>query len=54
MIFQHNKEQLLKKARAIRVLLLDVDGVFTDGKLYIGESGEQLKAFHTLGRRGAR
>jgi 3-deoxy-D-manno-octulosonate 8-phosphate phosphatase (KDO 8-P phosphatase) len=33
-------------ARAIRLLVLDVDGVLTDGKLYYGPRGEQLKAFH--------
>ena len=33
-------------ARAIRLLLLDVDGVLTDGRLYYGNSGEELKAFH--------
>jgi 3-deoxy-D-manno-octulosonate 8-phosphate phosphatase (KDO 8-P phosphatase) len=27
-------------------LLLDVDGVLTDGKLYYGNSGEELKAFN--------
>ena len=54
MIFQRNKELLLRKAKAIRVLLLDVDGVFTDGKLYIGEAGEQLKAFNTLDGHGVK
>ncbi|MGK2913154.1 MAG: KdsC family phosphatase [Porticoccaceae bacterium] len=33
-------------ARAIRLLLLDVDGVLTDGRLYYGENGDELKAFH--------
>ena len=35
-------------ARAVRVQLavFDVDGVFTDGRLYYGARGEQLKAFH--------
>ncbi len=33
-------------ARQIRLLLLDVDGVLTDGRLYYGNSGEELKAFH--------
>jgi 3-deoxy-D-manno-octulosonate 8-phosphate phosphatase (KDO 8-P phosphatase) len=30
----------------IRVLVLDVDGVMTDGRLYYGASGEELKVFH--------
>lgn len=31
---------------AIRLLVLDVDGVLTDGRLYFGARGEVLKAFH--------
>ena len=31
---------------AIRLLVLDVDGVLTDGRLYFGPRGETLKAFH--------
>jgi 3-deoxy-D-manno-octulosonate 8-phosphate phosphatase (KDO 8-P phosphatase) len=30
----------------IRLLVLDVDGVLTDGRLYFGPRGEELKAFH--------
>jgi 3-deoxy-D-manno-octulosonate 8-phosphate phosphatase (KDO 8-P phosphatase) len=32
--------------RAIRLLVLDVDGVLTDGHLYYGPRGEALKVFH--------
>lgn len=52
MIFQQEKAQLLRRAQAIKLLLLDVDGVLTDGKLYISESGEQLKVFNTLDGHG--
>ncbi len=31
---------------AVRLLVLDVDGVLTDGRLYYGPSGEQLRVFH--------
>ena len=31
---------------AIRLLVLDVDGVMTDGRLYYGGSGEIGKTFH--------
>jgi 3-deoxy-D-manno-octulosonate 8-phosphate phosphatase (KDO 8-P phosphatase) len=31
---------------AIRLLILDVDGVLTDGRLYFGARGETLKVFH--------
>jgi 3-deoxy-D-manno-octulosonate 8-phosphate phosphatase (KDO 8-P phosphatase) len=33
-------------AAPIRLLVLDVDGVLTDGRLYFGPRGEALKAFH--------
>ncbi len=33
-------------ARAIRLLVLDVDGVLTDGHLYYSESGHETKTFH--------
>ena len=36
------------KARAarVRLVIFDVDGVLTDGRLYYGASGEELKVFH--------
>ncbi|RBW68905.1 KdsC family phosphatase [Bacillus taeanensis] len=33
--------------KAIKLVVLDVDGVLTDGKLYIGSDREEYKAFHT-------
>ena len=36
-----------KLATGIRLLVLDVDGVLTDGKLYFSASGEESKAFNT-------
>lgn len=44
--------ELLLKAQDIRVALLDVDGVMTDGGLYFGASGETLKRFHVLDGHG--
>ncbi len=35
-----------ERARRIRLLLLDVDGVLTDGRIYYSERGDELKAFH--------
>src|SRR5574343_605362 len=40
------------QARAIRAAIFDVDGVLTDGTLYISEAGETLKAFHALDGHG--
>ncbi|MCE4557401.1 KdsC family phosphatase [Roseateles cellulosilyticus] len=36
----------------VKVALFDVDGVLTDGRIYIGESGEVFKAFSTLDGHG--
>ena len=35
-----------QRAQVIRLLILDVDGVLTDGRLYFGPKGETLKVFH--------
>jgi 3-deoxy-D-manno-octulosonate 8-phosphate phosphatase (KDO 8-P phosphatase) len=34
------------RAAHIRLLVLDVDGILTDGRIYYGNSGEELKAFN--------
>ena len=34
------------RASRIRLLVLDVDGVLTDGGLFYGASGEETKRFH--------
>jgi len=39
------KKELAERASQISMLLLDVDGVLTDGRLYFGPNGESLKAF---------
>ena len=44
--------ELLLKAQAIRWAIFDVDGVLTDGRIYIGEHGEAFKAFSTLDGHG--
>jgi 3-deoxy-D-manno-octulosonate 8-phosphate phosphatase (KDO 8-P phosphatase) len=36
---------LLVRAERIRLVLLDVDGVLTDGRIWFGPDGEALKAF---------
>jgi 3-deoxy-D-manno-octulosonate 8-phosphate phosphatase (KDO 8-P phosphatase) len=41
-----NKEELQEKARKIKLLLTDCDGVLTDGGVYYGEQGEVLKKFN--------
>lgn len=40
------------RARAVRLMAFDVDGVMTDGTLYFTESGEEIKAFNVLDGHG--
>ena len=44
--------ELLLKAQDIRVAFFDVDGVLTDGGLYLTEQGETIKRFNTLDGHG--
>ena len=48
--------ELLLKAQGrglgLKAAIFDVDGVLTDGSLYIGEHGEGFKAFHVLDGQG--
>lgn len=39
-------EELLEKAAKIKLLICDVDGVLSDGKVYFGNDGEELKNFN--------
>jgi len=38
---------LRERASNVRMLVLDVDGVLTDGKLYFDHAGNEMKAFNT-------
>lgn len=38
---------LVNKAAQVQLLICDVDGVFSDGLVYMGNDGEELKTFHT-------
>ncbi|MBY0234161.1 MAG: HAD hydrolase family protein [Burkholderiaceae bacterium] len=48
--------ELLVKAQGqglgLKAAIFDVDGVLTDGRIYIGEQGESFKAFSTLDGHG--
>jgi 3-deoxy-D-manno-octulosonate 8-phosphate phosphatase (KDO 8-P phosphatase) len=44
--------ELLLMAQGIKAAIFDVDGVLTDGSLYIGEHGEAFKAFNSLDGHG--
>jgi 3-deoxy-D-manno-octulosonate 8-phosphate phosphatase (KDO 8-P phosphatase) len=45
---------LLEKAAKIQMLVLDVDGVLTDGSLYFDNDGNEMKAFSTRDGLGMR
>ncbi len=47
-------KELLERARAVRLAIFDVDGVMTDGTLYIGAQGEAFKAFNILDGHGVK
>ena len=36
----------LERARRVKLMIFDVDGVMTDGTLYYSERGEEMKAFN--------
>ncbi|MGC9403580.1 3-deoxy-manno-octulosonate-8-phosphatase KdsC [Vibrio genomosp. F10] len=39
--------EIIALAKEIKLLICDVDGVFSDGRIYMGNNGEELKTFHT-------
>ena len=44
----------LPKAKEVKLLLLDVDGILTDGTIVYTDSGNEIKAFHTRDGLGIR
>lgn len=40
-------EEVLKKAKNIKLIIFDVDGVLTDGSLFYGDDGQEYKAFNS-------
>jgi 3-deoxy-D-manno-octulosonate 8-phosphate phosphatase (KDO 8-P phosphatase) len=44
----------LTRAKKISLLVLDVDGVLSDGRITFSESGEELKSFNSLDGQGLR
>ncbi|CAN5874258.1 HAD-IIIA family hydrolase [soil metagenome] len=49
---QNLTDDVLVRARKIKLLLMDCDGVLTDGRLYYTESGEQMKVFNVRDGQG--
>jgi 3-deoxy-D-manno-octulosonate 8-phosphate phosphatase (KDO 8-P phosphatase) len=40
-------QHVWQKMQRIKLFVCDIDGVFSDGRIYLGNNGEELKAFHT-------
>ncbi len=40
-------QDILERASVVRVVIFDVDGVLTDGSLFIGDDGQEYKAFNS-------
>ncbi|MHB8473761.1 MAG: 3-deoxy-manno-octulosonate-8-phosphatase KdsC [Gammaproteobacteria bacterium] len=40
-------QDILEKAARIRLVIFDVDGVLTDGSLFLGDDGQEYKAFNS-------
>ncbi len=45
-------QDLSRRMKAVKLLLFDVDGVLTDGTLYLGQGGELMKAFNVRDGQG--
>jgi len=41
-----------ERARGVKLMIFDVDGVLTDGRLYLSDNGEEMKAFSTRDGQG--
>lgn len=39
-------QDMIEKAKKIRCLICDVDGVLTDGRIYMAADGSELRSFH--------
>lgn len=47
-------KDILDKAKNIELVIFDVDGVMTDGSLFMGDKGEEYKAFNSHDGHGMR
>ncbi|MEM8844107.1 MAG: HAD hydrolase family protein [Pseudomonadota bacterium] len=48
------KDEIYSAAKNIELVVFDIDGVFTDGRIYIANSGEESKAFNVRDGHGVR
>jgi 3-deoxy-D-manno-octulosonate 8-phosphate phosphatase (KDO 8-P phosphatase) len=40
-------QEIYTKAKAVKLVIFDVDGVLTDGGLFLGDDGQEYKSFHS-------
>ncbi len=45
-------EDVIDRARRIRLIAFDIDGVMTDGTLFLGDDGQEYKGFNSLDGHG--
>jgi 3-deoxy-D-manno-octulosonate 8-phosphate phosphatase (KDO 8-P phosphatase) len=46
------KPEVIKRAQRIKLLLMDCDGVLTDGRIWLTADGDEVKAFHVRDGQG--
>ncbi|MFT4653602.1 MAG: 3-deoxy-D-manno-octulosonate 8-phosphate phosphatase (KDO 8-P phosphatase) [Kangiellaceae bacterium] len=46
-LYQAVSSDFFEKCKQIKLVVFDVDGVFSDGQIYLGNNNEELKAFNT-------
>lgn len=47
-------QDIIEKAKKIEMVIFDVDGVMTDSSLFIGDDGQEYKAFNSKDGHGMR
>lgn len=45
-------QKIMEKAKKIKMIIMDVDGVLTDGRIILGSKGEELKNFYVQDGQG--
>jgi len=40
--------EFIEKSKLVKIIIFDVDGVMTDGRIYVDDKGMEIKAFHVL------
>jgi len=48
MMLKLESPEFIEKAKHIKLVIFDVDGVLTDGRIYVDDHGFEMKAFHVL------